>query len=163
MREYLEAIPMAHNMGRSSIVLSRVQPWQRDYWLREARRHFDRARWYIKQVRSLRKCQQNTLVTPTYTPTQTHAPLSAATPLRLNHPNLLREPLLQRSQRAHSLLHKRRHKTGHSRCSQKPLATGPRLPHQRGIWKGGRHGRKSRNPRGIRLYGRGTRPPHRHA
>jgi len=72
MNEYLEAIPMAHNMGRSCIVLSHEQPWQRDYWLSEARRHFARARWYIAQIRSF-QCLQNTSPTPIYTPRRPQA------------------------------------------------------------------------------------------
>ena len=54
MNEYSIGFRMAHDTGRDSIRLSRERTWEREYWLTDARRHFDRARWYIAQIRRLR-------------------------------------------------------------------------------------------------------------
>lgn len=48
---YHTGLRMAHDIARNSIKLSREYPMDRDYWLREARRHFERARWYAKWIR----------------------------------------------------------------------------------------------------------------
>ena len=48
---FIEALHDAHNTGRNSIRMSRQYERDRDYYLREASRHFARARWYIQWIR----------------------------------------------------------------------------------------------------------------
>jgi hypothetical protein len=51
VQAFIEALNDAHNTGRNAIRLSAQYPKDRDYWLREASRHFARARWYIEWIR----------------------------------------------------------------------------------------------------------------
>jgi hypothetical protein len=48
---FIQALHDAHNTGRNAIRLASVYERDRDYYLREASRHFERARWYIQWIR----------------------------------------------------------------------------------------------------------------
>lgn len=51
MRAYQIGLMEAHNTARDCLRMAREQSRYAGFWMSEARRHFDRARWYLGWIR----------------------------------------------------------------------------------------------------------------